>query len=82
MIHFIGEEAVRQIEKYPGKTVYLSNATPICGESILYDQGFQLIKPSLSEKDYITKDDFEKMWRRIGDSQGDHGVGSNDHFSR
>lgn len=68
-IHFIGEEAVRQIEKYPGKTVYLSNATPICGESILYDQGFQLIKPSLSEKDYITKDDFEKMWRRIGDSQ-------------
>lgn len=64
-LHFIGEEAVRQIEKHSDKTVYLSDANPICGDSILYDQSFLFLKSSLSDDDYITKDEFNGIWNSL-----------------
>ena len=62
-IQFIGDDAIRQVEKYPDRTIYLSTANPVYEDSILYDQGLQLIKSSLSSKNYITKDDFKKVWK-------------------
>ena len=60
--HFIGEEAVRQIEIYRDKTICVSNTNPTCGDSILYDQSLESLKPSLSDDDYITKDEFNRIW--------------------
>lgn len=61
-LHFIGEEAVRQIEVHPKKTLYLSIEKPISGNSLLYDQKLQSLKESLEKKDYITGEEFEDIW--------------------
>ena len=61
-LHFIGDEAVRQVEIKGNTTKYLSKSNPDSNDSVLYDQSLQLLITSLSEKDYITKDDFEKVW--------------------
>ena len=61
-LHFLGDEAVRQVEIKGNTTKYLSKSNPDSNDSVLYDQSLQLLITSLSEKDYITKDDFEKVW--------------------
>lgn len=65
-LHFVGDEAARQIEINGNTTKYLSISNPICGDSVLYDQSLQLLMSSLSDKDYISKDDFEKVWTAGG----------------
>lgn len=60
--HFVGEEAVRQIEIQPDKTIYLSMKHPIWGDSFLCDQGLKSL--DLSPADYITKEEFERVWEK------------------
>ena len=59
-LHFVGENAVRQIEVHPDKTVRLSVEHPLCGESMLYDQDF--ISLELSPDDFISREEFESIW--------------------
>ena len=59
-LHFVGEDAVRQIEVESDKTVYLSTEHPICGDYVLYDQGLSLLE--LTPADYITREEFEEVW--------------------
>lgn len=58
--HFVGEDAVRQVEIHTGKTVRLSVEHPFCGESMLCDQGFSSLE--LSHDDFISKEEFENAW--------------------
>ena len=59
-LHFVGDEAVRQIEIMPDKTIYLSIYQPIYGDFLLYDQSIKTLE--LSAMDYITKNEFEEKW--------------------
>ena len=59
-LHFVGEDAVRQIEVEADKTIYLSTEHPICGDYVLYDQGLSLLE--LTPADYITREEFEEVW--------------------
>ncbi len=59
-LHFVGDEAVRQIEIMPDKTIYLSIYQPIYGDFLLYDQSIKTLE--LSSMDYITKNEFEEKW--------------------
>ena len=71
-MQFIGEYAVRQVEIYTEKAICLSTTTPVCENSILYDQSIDQL--SLSEKDIIPKDEFDKIWESL--KKPNHGVGS------
>jgi len=71
-MQFIGEYAVRQVEIYTEKAICLSTTTPVCENSILYDQSIDQL--SLSEKDIIPKDEFDKIWESL--KKTNHGVGS------
>ena len=55
-LHFIGEEAVRQIEIAKDQIKCFSQASPF-----LYDQ--KLSELELSKHDYISKERFELIWR-------------------
>ena len=59
-LHFVGENAIRQIEVEPDKTIYLSTEHPICGNYALYDQDLSLLE--LTPADYITREEFEEVW--------------------
>lgn len=59
-IHFKNEEAMRQIEISPKGKVFLSLNTPQKGDSMLYDQPLRDL--DLQDSDFITKEEFEKVW--------------------
>ena len=58
--HFVGEEAVRQVEITSDRTTYMSTEHPVCGDSFLCDQSLKTL--DFSPTDNITKDEFEKVW--------------------
>lgn len=60
LLHFHNNEAVRQIEVFKGKTVYLSLDNPIQGDSMLYDQSFNDLE--VNDSDFISKEEFESEW--------------------
>lgn len=60
-IHFFGQDAIRQIEVMPSKTVYLTTEEPVKGESMLYDQDLKGL--TLEEEDFITQEEFETAWK-------------------
>jgi len=59
-IHFRNGRAIRQIEKSPTQKLLLSLENPQQGESMLYDQ--PLSELDLEESDFITKEEFDKVW--------------------
>ena len=59
-LHFVGENAVRQIEIHPDKTIFLSTEHSICGEYSLYDQRLSML--DLISEDFITREEFENVW--------------------
>lgn len=61
-LHFRGENAIRQIEVSPDKTIKLSESHPVDGENFLYDQNFSDIQ--WEPEDFISKEEFEKTWNK------------------
>lgn len=59
-LHFIGENAVRQMEVFPDKIIKTSKNNPISEDSYLYDQNFSDIK--WDESDFISEDEFNEKW--------------------
>ena len=59
-LHFVGENAVRQIEIEPDETIYLSTDKPIYEDYSLYDQDLSSL--DLTPEEFITKEEFEKVW--------------------
>lgn len=59
-LHFIEENAVRQMEVFPNKVVKISKNNPISEDSYLYDQNFSDIK--WDESDFISEDEFNEKW--------------------
>ena len=59
-LHFQNGQAVAQIEVTQDNKVYLSIESPVQGNSMLYDQALEELE--LEEGDYISKDDFLKVW--------------------
>ena len=60
--HFVGEDAVRQIEIESDKTIYLSTEHPISGDYFLCDQSLRWL--DITPADYITKEEFERVWQK------------------
>ena len=56
-LHFIGQDAVRQIEISQGKRTLLSLDNP---EAFLYDQDLDDLE--LTEADFITEAEFNAVW--------------------
>lgn len=61
-LHFIGQEAVRQIEVTSNGTIKLTDKNPIIGDAMLYDQ--RLDELELTEEDFITKEEFNEIWNK------------------
>ena len=61
-LHFVGENAVRQIEIEPDEAIYLSTDKPIYEDYSLYDQDLSSL--DLTPEDFITKEEFEKVWHK------------------
>ena len=61
-LHFINGEAVRQIEIYQNKVIFLSTQKTYDDDSMLYDQGIEQL--DISTSDYITEIEFENVWNR------------------
>jgi hypothetical protein len=59
-LHFQNDEAIRQVEITPTSKVLLTSDNPINGDSMLYDQG--LYELELKETDFITEEEFNKIW--------------------
>lgn len=59
--HFIGEMAVRQIEIWPNKMIFLSLEKPLNDGAMLYDQS--LAELDLRQLKFITAEEFDKIWR-------------------
>lgn len=59
-LHFIGENAVRQMEVFLDKIIKTSKNNPISEDSYLYDQNFSDIK--WDESDFISEDEFNEKW--------------------
>ena len=60
--HFQNNYAVRQIEVYTDKVVFLSEENPFQGESMLYDGKYEDLE--ISENQFITREEFEDIWRK------------------
>lgn len=60
-LHFQNGFAVRQIEISPKGKLYLSSESPTSDSSMLYDQSLEELE--LDASDYITKDEFEIVWK-------------------
>ena len=58
--HFRNKYAVRQIEIWKDRTIYLSLENPILDGSILYDQSLDDLE--VNEKDFIAREEFENEW--------------------
>lgn len=59
-IHFVGEDAVRQIEVCSGVSVCVSVEGPIYGEHMLCDQDLHSLH--FSACDFISKSEFDNIW--------------------
>lgn len=59
-LYFQNGYAVSQIEVTKDSKVFLSTKNPQRGESMLYDQSLEDL--DLNEDDFITKEDFMKVW--------------------
>lgn len=59
-LHFQNGEAVRQIEIAANTKTFLSLNNPIQGDSMLYDKTLESL--DIDEKDFISKDEFDKVW--------------------
>ena len=78
-LHFINGEAVRQIEVYQNKVIFLSTQKTYDDDSMLYDQGIEQL--DISTLDCITEIEFENEWnRQFRRSCKDHEGDSSDHF--
>ncbi len=66
-LHFVGEEAVRQIEIHSDMAVCLSDESPIQGEFMLYDQDLSSL--DLSADDFISKSEFDSLWDSLHQRQ-------------
>lgn len=61
-IHFQNGEAVRQIEETSKGRVLLTSENSHQGDSILYDQSLNELE--LNESDFITEEEFNKIWNQ------------------
>lgn len=61
-IHFIGENAVRQIEIYPDTVILTSLDKPIVKDTMLYDKNLSDLDLDLI--DYITQGEFDSIWKK------------------
>ena len=59
-LHFQNDEAIRQVEITPTSKLKLTTSNPTNGDSMLYDQS--LDKLDLKKSDFITEEDFDKIW--------------------
>lgn len=59
-LHFKGNSAIRQVEVRHNEKIFLSLDEPVKKDSMLYDQNLDDLE--LTEKDYITKQEFETIW--------------------
>lgn len=59
-IMFVNGKAVSQVEERPTEVVYLTIDNPVIGESMLYDQPLEEL--DLANDDYITKEEYLKVW--------------------
>jgi hypothetical protein len=59
-LHFQNGKAIAQVEMTPKGKIYLSTDSPLVGDSMLYDQSLDEL--DLGENDFITKEDFMKIW--------------------
>lgn len=60
--HFQDDYAVRQIEIWKDKTLYLSKENPSQYESMLYDGKFDELE--LEDTEFIAREIFEKEWNK------------------
>lgn len=61
-LEFENDYASKQIEIHGDTTVRLSKDSPVLGEFFLYDQTLSDLE--LEPHDYITEDEFYKIWRK------------------
>lgn len=59
-LHFVGAEAMRQIEINSEGVIRLSVEAPTYKDYFLCDQSLEML--SISPSDYITKEEFERVW--------------------
>lgn len=59
-LHFQNGEAIRQVEITPTSNLKLSTSKPLNGSSMLYDQSLDEL--DLKESDFITEEEFNKIW--------------------
>jgi hypothetical protein len=64
-LHFNNYIAVRQIEIYLNKTIYLDEKNPIKENSILCDQTLDYL--TYEGSDIISQQEFELIWRKNGE---------------
>jgi hypothetical protein len=60
-IHFVNDIAIRQVEVSGNNKICLSQDNPVVNESMLYDQNMEDLE--LNENDFISKEEFEKVWK-------------------
>jgi hypothetical protein len=61
-VHFRDGKAVRQIEATLNGKVFLSSEEPVQGECTLYDQHLDDLEAA--PKDYISAEEFERVWEK------------------
>lgn len=60
-VHFLGEDAIRQIDLTPTSKRFMSEDSPFDGDSMLYDQDFSDL--TLDERSsFITEEEFNEIW--------------------
>ncbi len=60
LYHFKGENAYRQIEIYPDRTVKLTAENPVSGDSYLCDQN--LSEMDIDPSYFIYREEFDRIW--------------------
>lgn len=60
-LHFQDGIAVSQVEITKDSKVFLSTENPLQEDSMLYDQSLEELE--LNEGDFISRDDFMKVWK-------------------
>jgi hypothetical protein len=62
LTHFSNNYAVRQIEVWQDKTLYLSEGNVYQDDSMLYDGKYDEL--DLKDTEFITHEEFEKEWAK------------------
>jgi hypothetical protein len=65
--HFRDDFAVRQIEIWKDKTLYLSEENPNQEGSMLYDGRFDEL--DLTDTEFISQEEFEKVWNQQNNAE-------------